>query len=55
VEVLHKDIRKKEASLFFACLHLLASTPVGAYIFRIPDYTEIHLKPPCGTEKLLDS
>jgi hypothetical protein len=26
------------------CLHLLASTPVGTYFFRIPVYTEDQLK-----------
>jgi hypothetical protein len=36
--------RKKKASFFFACLHLLASTSVGTYFFRIPAYTEDQLK-----------
>jgi hypothetical protein len=41
---LHKDNGKRKGSSFFACLHLLASTSVGAYFFRIPAYTEVQLK-----------
>jgi hypothetical protein len=34
----------EEGRLFFACFHLLASTSVGTYFFRIPAYTEDQLK-----------
>jgi hypothetical protein len=35
---------EEEDSLFFACLHLLASTSVGTYIFGIPAYAEDQLR-----------
>jgi hypothetical protein len=41
---LHKGNGRKKAFFFSACLHLLASTSVRTYLFRIPAYTEDHLK-----------
>jgi hypothetical protein len=42
----HKDNGRRKDSFFFICLHLLASTSVGTYLFRIPAYTEDQLKQP---------
>jgi hypothetical protein len=33
-----------EGRLFFSCLHLLASTSVGTYFFRIPAYAEDQMR-----------
>ena len=54
---LHKNNGKRKA-FFFVCLHLLASTSVGGYFFRIPAYAEDQLKYPVSwdraTTRLLD-
>jgi hypothetical protein len=42
--VLHKDNGKRKGSFLFVCLHLLAGTSVGTYLFRIPASTEDQLE-----------